>query len=64
MSQTTINEFELMLQKMRDIIFNISINAQRKNDKDLKEEIATAIYMLSKIFIILNKVVNNKDQKK
>ena len=45
-----------------ETIFSISQNAQNKNDRDLKDEISNTIYILTKIYVILNKIINHTDQ--
>lgn len=59
-----VDDFEKMKKIIGDVVFNISKNAQDKNDIDLQKEIQNAVYILSKIFTNLNKIVNHTDQSK
>lgn len=56
------SKFKEMLALINDIVFNISKNAEAKNDVDLKDEIQNAVYIVSKVFTILFKIVNHADQ--
>jgi len=56
--------FDEMKSVVNDTIFNISINAQERFDKEFKDEINNSIYLISKSFWILEKIINYTDQMK
>lgn len=56
--------FDEIKAVVTDTIFNISLNAQARTDKEFKEEIENSIYLISKSFTILEKIINHTDQKK
>src|SRR6185369_1764186 len=57
-------KFEEMNLLINDIVNNISLNAQAKVDEKLKEDIDRTIYLLAKVFTILDKVINDIHQEK
>ncbi|MDD5147344.1 MAG: hypothetical protein PHV63_02240 [Candidatus Daviesbacteria bacterium] len=56
--------FEELRSLISDTIFNISLNAQAKVDKDFKKDIDNSIYIISKSFLILDTILNHTDQEK
>lgn len=60
--EPNISDFKVMSQLVIDTIYQISCNAQNRIDVDFKESINNFIYIVTKIYVILNIVLNKTDQ--